>query len=1241
MDSHIHPKDRSSFLSRALCFWLLKYIILTKKLDKSEDPLLGIPQSLGLDLSCQLLEENWAKEVKQPKPNFYNALLRTYGKEFILDLLPLAVSIFCNFGIALLIGELIFCIYNSAPIWQGIIISISVTLLSVLSAIETEKNYIIYKELAVKIRSNSITLILKKLIEKSYISINSELSIAHISNIIGSDMHIFFRIATLPYLCLLPVFISTATLLLWYKLGLAGVLAQILMVFNAPMLLWISKSLNKYKSKIFVLSDKRMKTLINYLEGIQVAKFLNWCPAINNKISIHRKNELRQHFNKSILKVVSFTIVSTFQGLIILFAYWCATKFGIVLKLETVFCAISILMSSHFYLSAGVTESVSVRSYLLSTCVGITNLLLSEDYAGPRVNTLGSIQLMGITSSWHNLKHSHKSIKTSTLTDSAPDFLNDVNLFIRPGKLYAVIGQMGSGKSMLLHTILGECNITQGEIVVGGSIAYASQEPWIVSGTVRDNIVMGNPYIKEKYNQAIQCCDLQKDLNGMTNNDDTDTGIRGNALSGGQRLRISLARAVYASKDIYLIDDPFSALDLKLCRSILERCIKEHLSEKTRIVVINDFSLLPDFENVIIMNNGQIEYIGTYAELSNDENWNTHVQPLLRKSKPKRHVRRMSIAPDKQKDRAFISEISEKKDKFESVKKGSIEIKLLYRFLIFGFKSIFWLGIFILGSFVVQFFSLAMQYWVSYWALQDEEEQKSSYYPIVLLIIVCLAIVLTLFRNLILFAVLFSSSNRLHHNTIKSISEASIEFFQVNSSGSILNVLSSDFNQIDEYMIPFFANVVVLGLIVLGYIIAIVIMVPANLIFIVIIFVFAIILGKSLVGLIVKTNRLYLSSNGPLVTLTEEYISGIISLRCFNLQEYFTSLLEEKLNDSSAKYLNLTYMLHFYVCFIGIFGGLSLGLNCFFIIIFLSKDNADFASLSLTFSLSITSFLSWGIKELIQVFSMMACVQRIEAIIQAQHEENVMNNDFSVNEGNVQFHEVSLVYPGSYEFALSDVSFTIPSGTKLAIAGRSGSGKSSIINVLLRLNKLQSGNITIDDQDIYDISLESLRDQISIIPQSPFIFTGSVRDNLDPYHNICEAELMRVLKIVGLDRSFTDEPLKYELGSNSSALSIGEKQLFCLARVLLKNNKILVLDEATAFVNQKEQEKMNNAIIKHFGKATIISVVHKMDFISEYDLLMIVDNGFLIDIMKPNEFLTRPPTCIQKVRRRTLIADIN
>ncbi|OMJ70222.1 hypothetical protein SteCoe_31852 [Stentor coeruleus] len=1241
MDSHTHPKDRASLLSKALCFWLIKFIVLTKKLDKSEDPLLDIPQTFGLDLSCHLLEENWSKEVKQPKPNFYNALIRTYGKEFILDLLPLTISIFCNFGIALLIGELIFCIYHSTPIWQGLIISISITLLSILSAIETEKSYIVYKELAVKIRSNSITLILKKLLNKSYISINSELTTAHISNIIGSDMHIFFRIAVLPYLLLLPVFISTATLLLWYKLGLAGVLAQILMIFNAPVLLWISKSLNKYKSRIFTLSDKRMKTLINYLEGIQVAKFLNWCSAINIKISIHRKAELIQHFQKSILKVVSFTIVSTFQGLIILFAYWCATKFGIVLRLETVFCAISILMSSHFYLSAGVTESVSVRSYLLSTCVGITNILLSEDYVGPRVNNLGSIQLMGITSSWHNLKKSHKSIKTNTLTDSSPDFLNDINLFIRPGKLYAIIGQMSSGKSMLLHTILGECNITQGEIVVGGSIAYASQEPWIVSGTVRENIIMGSPYIKEKYNQVIQCCDLQKDLNGMTNNDDTDTGIKGNSLSGGQRLRISLARAVYANKDIYLIDDPFSALDVKLCRNILDHCIKEHLSEKTRLVVINDLGLLPDFENVIIMNNGQIEYIGTYSELSNDENWNVHVQPLLRKSKPKRHVRRMTIAPDKQKDRAFISEISEKKDKFESTKKGTIQIKLLYRFLIFGFKSVFGLGFFILGSFVVQFFSLAMQYWVSYWSLQDEEEQKNSYYPIVLLIIVCLAIVLTLIRNLILFAVLFSSSNRLHYNTIKSISEASIEFFQVNSSGSILNVLSSDFNQIDEYMIPFFANVVVLGLIVLGYIIAIVIMVPANLIFIVIIFITAILLGNSLIGLIVKANRKYLSSNSPLVTLTEEYIAGIISLRCYNLQSYFISLLEENLNDSSAKYLNLTYLLHFYVCCIGIFGGISLGLNCFFIIIFLSRNNADFASLSLTFSLSITSFLSWGIKELIQVFSIMACVQRIESIIQAQHEESPINDNFSINEGNVQFNEVSLIYPGSYEFALSNISFSIPSGTKLAIVGRSGSGKSSIINVLLRLNKLQSGIITIDDQNIFEVSIESLRDKISIIPQSPFIFAGSVRDNLDPYHRICEAELIRVLKIVGLDRAFTDEPLKYELGSNSSTLSIGEKQLFCLARVLLKNNKILVLDEATAFVNQKEQEKMNNAIITHFRRATIISVVHKMDFISEYDLLMLVDNGFLIEIMKPNEFLTRPPTCIQKVRRRTIVTDIN
>lgn len=207
------------------------------------------------------------------------------------------------------------------------------------------------------------------------------------------------------------------------------------------------------------------------------------------------------------------------------------------------------------------------------------------------------------------------NIKAKWNDQTAENTLVDISLDISPGTLIAVIGPVGSGKTSLLHAILKELPLTEGKIHVNGTISYASQEPWLFAGSIRQNILFGLPMDKNKYQQVINCCALQRDLSLFPYGDKTIVGEKGVSLSGGQRARINLARAVYKDADVYLLDDPLSAVDTNVGRQLFDNCINGYLKDKTVILITHQLQYLKEAEQIIILNNGAIEAKGSYQHL--------------------------------------------------------------------------------------------------------------------------------------------------------------------------------------------------------------------------------------------------------------------------------------------------------------------------------------------------------------------------------------------------------------------------------------------------------------------------------------------------------------------------------------------------------------------------------------------------------------------------------------------------
>ncbi|OTF74727.1 ABC transporter-like protein [Euroglyphus maynei] len=843
------------------------------------------------------------------------------------------------------------------------------------------------------------------------------------------------------------------------------------------------------------------------------------------------------------------------------------------------------------------------------------------------------------------------SLKSVTVEAESNDavILDNISFDVTPGQLTVIVGQVGSGKSTVLLSILGEYRLKSGTIDTSGSLTYASQESWIFAGTVRENILFGRDFDSKRYWKVIQVAALESDLDQMPARDHTIVDDRGTSLSGGQRARISLARALYTDSDCILLDDPLSAVDTAVAKHIFEKCIKKYLKDKVVLLVTHQLQFIKQADQIIVLKNGACLAQGSYqtllnkgidiykytaTEIATDQSQpqptslnidhlpehlpltgrKSSTSSIIHSGSPQYVVRLnsfnselfvrsrtssvMSTASSLQDEPSIMEymnrndeQINQEQYQIEGggtdsrTKMNSFKVYWIYFRTGAGFLL---LSTLILSNVLTQVFFTGTDYWLSAWTdyqenlhihhINPEHQLDKSpiihedYYTniIIYAILVGLLFIFSIIRTTSFFVTCMRSSVNLHNTIFNSLVKAPIMFFDKTPVGIIMNRVSRDLGIIDDLLPP----VAFEAIEILGNSLAVFILCATLNYYILIPFFILSILLYFAVRFYVDTarniKRLEATARSPLFQQMAATLAGLPTIRCYGAQEMFKERFINKQNvHSSVLYTFLSCSRLF---------GISMEIMCLlyiycliiFLIFNLDIYTGSLIGLIISQSLSLTSSFNWGVRQLTEVETYMTSVERIiefGRLDQENLDQGELEPDESwPNRGDIHFNDVCLYYNISDEPVLKNLKFTINGGEKIGIVGRTGAGKSSIITALFRLIQ-PTGTIEIDGIDTGKISLASLRKQLSIIPQEPVLFSGNIRRNLDPFNEKSDEEIWNAIEKVELKSKIISlDSLVSECGND---FSVGQKQLICMARAILRKNRILILDEATANVDPR------------------------------------------------------------------------
>uniref|UniRef100_A0A915EWI1 Multidrug resistance-associated protein 1 n=1 Tax=Ditylenchus dipsaci TaxID=166011 RepID=A0A915EWI1_9BILA len=867
--------------------------------------------------------------------------------------------------------------------------------------------------------------------------------------------------------------------------------------------------------------------------------------------------------------------------------------------------------------------------------------------------------------------------------------IQDIQLEVRRGTLLAVVGKVGSGKSSLLSALLGEMDKLRGYVGVRGQVAYVPQTAWIRNMSLRDNIVFGKPFDRKYYDKVLDVCALTPDLATLPLGDDTEIGEKGINLSGGQKARVSLARAVYQNYDVYLLDDPLSAVDSHVGKHIFEKVIGPNgiLRNKTRILVTHGISFLKEADRIVLLENGRITESGTYTELlahknkfselvEEDKGDTSSPKEELADEDPKSPLnyedddfaeydesamsifgaeaaidiempanieRQMSTASDalqaSQNDRTRSSvsprrltsqtlentaakAATDKFNKDKLIQKEHVETGRVKRTVYLDYVTAagyFLSSVFFLLYCSFQVLQLGRSVWLSKWADDNVESgnqtHTSTSIGVRLGVYALFGIGEAVSYYIALIALLFggiAASKNLHSPVLQRIMQAPMSFFDTTPLGRILNRFGKDIEVVDSVLAINFRYFIMCLTQIVATLFIITVTTP---VFVVVIVPLALLYYVSLkfyVPTSRQLKRLESINRSPIYSHFGETIQGSSSIRAFGKTDEFCLEIEGRVDRFlRIKYLSLVAnrWLAVRLEFVG---------NCvvLFAALFAALSNegglissAGLVGLSVSYALNITEVLNFAVR------------QRLRLRHPGMSKEKPPKD--WPQAGAIEFVDYSTRYRPGLELVVKNISAQIHPCEKIGIVGRTGAGKSSLTLALFRMIEPADGKILIDGLDIRYLGLHDLRSNLTIIPQEPVLFSGTMRFNLDPFNRHSDDEIWRVLELAHLKEFARALPdgLAHNISEGGDNISLGQRQLVCLARALLRRTKILVLDEATAAVDMYTDSLIQETIRREFQHSTVFTIAHRLNTIIDYNRVMVLDKGEIKELDSPDALL--------------------
>ncbi|KAM4560261.1 ATP-binding cassette sub-family C member 4-like [Odontesthes bonariensis] len=1266
-----NPAATANLLSKIVFWWLNPLFSIGYKRRLEEDDMFEV---LAEDKSASLgrdLQRYWDQEVQKAtkelrKPRLSRVIIQCYWKPYavlglftlIEEVIKVIQPVFLGKMIRYfeIIGE-----PSAAALNESLGYATGLSICTIGLAVLHHLYFYHVQRAGMKIRVAMCHMIYKKALCLSS-SAMGKTTTGQIVNLLSNDVNKFDDVTIfLHFLWVGPLQAAVVVGLLWMEIGPSCLAGMVVLMFLMPMQTMFGRLFSKFRSKTAALSDNRIRTMNEVVSGIRIIKMYAWEKPFAALVSEVRRKEISKIMNSSYLRGLNMASFFCASKIIVFITFTLYVLLGNTISASRVFVTVSLYTAVRLTVTLFFPSAVEK---LFETRVSIDRIQeflmldeISKISAAPpqeeKKNT--AVEVNDLTCYWD------KSL-------DAPS-LQSISFTLNSNQLLAVIGPVGAGKSSLLSSILGELPSEKGVLKVKGQLTYAAQQPWVFPGTIRSNILFGKELDPHKYERVIRACALRRDLELLPDGDQTLIGDRGATLSGGQKARVNLARAVYVDADIYLLDDPLSAVDAEVGRHLFEQCICGLLKNKPRILVTHQLQYLKTADQILVLKEGHTVAKGTYAELQRS---GLDFTSLLKKDEEEEQQQLPQDTPARSRTlsqnstRSQSSSVHSVKDgdlpaekvqtiPEESRAQGTIGVRLYVKYLKAGASVLFLLFV-ILVNILAQVSYIMGDWWLAYWADEQEkltqknnnrttgtnvtEELDLSFYLGVYGGLTGATILFGFARNLLLFNVLVRCAQSLHNTMFNAILRTPVRFFDINPIGRVLNRFSKDIGQLDANMPWTFVDFIQVFLQILGVIAVAASVIPWILIPVFPLLIFFLILRRYFLRTSRDIKRLESTTRSPVFSHLSSSLQGLWTIRAFGAEERFQETFDAHQDlHSEAWFLFLTTSRWFAFRLDGICS-IFVTVTTFGCLLLRDQLDAGDVGLALSYAVTLMGMFQWGVRQSAEVENLMTSVERVveytELESEAPWETQKRPPPDWPSKGLVTFDQVNFSYSSDGPMVLQNMKAMFRPKEKVGIVGRTGAGKSSLVSALFRLAEPQ-GKIYVDGVVTSEIGLHDLRRKMSIIPQDPVLFTGTMRKNMDPFNQHTDEELWNALQEVQLKSVVEELPGKLEtvLAESGSNFSVGQRQLVCLARAILRKNRILIIDEATANVDPRTDELIQKTIRDKFRDCTVLTIAHRLNTIIDSDRILVLDAGRIHAYDEPHTLLQDPGGIFYKMVQQT------
>ncbi|KAF9576697.1 hypothetical protein EC968_005470 [Mortierella alpina] len=1201
-------------------------------------------------------------------------------------------------------------------------------------------------DLGYQVRAATIALVYRKSLKLSPAARNKA-TLGEITNHMAIDAEKWLEASIfMPMLATVPFELVIAVCLLYRLLGWSLVAGLVVFAIMVPIQTKMAGFLNGYQDDQLKWMDNRLRLMTEILTNIKIVKLYNWEQPFRKKIDALRAKEMLALKGLATVRSLLTIVFSSVTLLMALVTFWVYAYIGGPnwtpgkLTSEIVFVSIALfgimnrplgLISHTVSKTIAVTVAMKrVDNYLMMEEIDTT--VVKRYSRQPQGKTSGhngskvlAVDIQQGTFAWEKQQETVVSDTTGSMGEAQPllasvrpspikPILSNITLRVADGHLTAIAGRIGQGKSSLLSAIMGEMYKLNGAVTVYGDLAYVPQQAWIINATVRDNILFGKPYDQEKYESIIFASGLRPDLEILSAGDLTEIGERGINLSGGQKQRVSLARAAYQDADIYLLDDPLSAVDAHVDQHLWTHLIGPDglLKNKTRLLVTHGIHHLEHVDQIVVLNDGTISETGEYQQLMKARGAfyqlikDYSVSKKKKKSGSSKHRLRDLIVGKKDSVSAsdavassgssvlnsdsdgeaserntIVGEVAGKSgdnaaadgnndddgeliadEKMEEGKVGWRVVQIYAKAASYK-NAVICLTFFALA----QAIHISTNFWLRYWVTDMEERERdgqegrpTSYYLTGYGILVILYMCFDVFVNYVTEVVCgIRASKVLYDRLLTRVLRLPMSFFDTTPMGRIVNRFSSDMNAIDTQLPEEWNDLFAFTSIIGGTLLVIAYSTPAFLIAIPPIAFTYIWIQDYFVKSSGSLKRLISVSRSPLYQHFSETLSGLSTIRVMKgLKEQFIrenevrgDLITSRLNPYNLDNRWLQIRLE-------VLGGVTVFISASLAVLNAGKLDPSIVGLALSYALNMVAMIGWLVRTYSEIQNLLVSVERVdeysEKPTEAPTETGARLPPNWPAQGRVVFKNYSARYREGLDLVIEDVSISVQPSEKVGIVGRTGAGKSSLTLALFRIieaadsywakasdpssaDKKQledatalysevhgnGGSIEIDGIDISTLGLDALRQHLSIIPQDPTLFAGTIRHNLDPFETQSDKELWEALERAHLKDHISTLPggLSFEVAQNGENFSVGQRALICLARALLRKTKVLILDEATAAVDVETDDLIQKTIRREFKDRTVLTIAHRIKTVMDSDKILVLEKGRVQEFEAPKILL--------------------